>query len=72
VAGDFKLEYNLTRDGRFSVTAFRNSDYDIFSAGDNTYKTGIGLQYRKDFNRIIELFRPKPKVSVTEEKEKSD
>lgn len=56
IAGDFVVEYLLTSDGRIRLKAFhRTSEYDIF--GEQRSKTGASLYYRKDFNRLRELFQ---------------
>lgn len=53
--GDLALEYKLTSDGRFRVTGFRNSNYDMIN-GELT-ETGAGLIYIKDYNTLRELFK---------------
>jgi hypothetical protein len=57
--GDLALEYRLTDDGRFRITGFRNSNYDIVD-GELT-ETGAGLIYIKDYNLLSELFRANAK-----------
>lgn len=54
--GDLALEYKLTRDGRFRITGFRTSNYDMID-GELT-ETGVGLIYVKDYNTLKELFKP--------------
>jgi translocation and assembly module TamB len=58
--GDLALEYKLTPDGRFRVTGFRNSNYDMID-GELT-ETGAGLIYIKDYNTLRELFRSNVKA----------
>lgn len=53
--GDLILEYSITPDGRFRVTGFRRSDYDIIS-GD-VIESGAGIIYVKDYNTLKELFQ---------------
>lgn len=53
--GDLALEYKITPDGRFRITGFRNSDYDMID-GELT-ETGAGLIYVKDYNSLSELFK---------------
>lgn len=53
--GDLALEYKLTRDGRFRITGFRTSNYDMID-GELT-ETGVGLIYVKDYNTLKELFK---------------
>ena len=53
--GDLAIEYKLTPDGRFRITGFRNSNYDMID-GELT-ETGVGLIYVKDYNSLSELFK---------------
>lgn len=57
--GDLALEYKMTVDGRFRVTGFRNSNYDMID-GELT-ETGVGLIYIKDYNTLRELFKANEK-----------
>jgi translocation and assembly module TamB len=57
--GDLALEYKLTDDGRFRITGFRNSNYDMID-GELT-ETGAGLIYVKDYNLLSELFKANAK-----------
>jgi translocation and assembly module TamB len=59
--GDLALEYKLTEDGRFRITGFRNSNYDMIDG--ELIETGAGLIYIKDYNTLSELFK-------TDEKDK--
>ncbi len=59
--GDLALEYKMTEDGRFRVTGFRNSNYDMID-GELT-ETGAGLIYIKDYNTLRELFKANEKQS---------
>jgi hypothetical protein len=54
LAGDFEVEYIITPDGRVRVKAFRLSEYDAIIA-KNDVKTGVGIYYTKDFNKVREL-----------------
>ncbi len=58
LAGDFEVEYLITPDGRIRVKAFRVSEYDAIIA-KNDVKTGVGLYYTKDFDKVKELFQKK-------------
>jgi hypothetical protein len=57
--GDLALEYLLTDDGRFRITGFRNSNYDMIDG--ELIETGAGLIYIKDYNAFRELFRANAK-----------
>ena len=53
--GDLALEYKLTEDGRFRITGFRQSNFDLISG--ELIETGVGLIYIKDYDTFRELFR---------------
>ena len=55
IAGDFILEYQISEDGKFKVKLFRKTDYDIFAERYN--KTGVGIFYREEFDRLSDLWR---------------
>jgi hypothetical protein len=57
IVGDINIEYKLTPDGRFRVKAFNRSN-DLTMFNDYApYTQGVGVFYRKDFNKIGEVFR---------------
>jgi len=56
LAGDFRVQYLLTEDGRIRFNIFRTSNYDaIFQ--QNIGRNGVGLTYRKSFNSIGDFFQ---------------
>ncbi|UYQ91093.1 translocation/assembly module TamB [Chitinophaga horti] len=57
LAGDFRVEYLLTEDGRVRMNAFTRSDYDVYTLG-NRNRGGVGISYVRDFNKVRELFHP--------------
>lgn len=57
--GDIALEYKLTSDGRFRITGFRTSNYDMIDG--ELIETGAGLIYIKDYNTLRELFKANAK-----------
>lgn len=57
--GDIALEYKLTSDGRFRITGFRTSNYDMIDG--ELIETGVGLLYIKDYNTLKELFKASDK-----------
>ncbi|WP_341837076.1 translocation/assembly module TamB domain-containing protein [Chitinophaga pollutisoli] len=57
-AGDFRIEYLLTSDGRVRLNAFSKMDYDAWLL-DNRLRSGIGMAYVRDYNRFGELFADK-------------
>lgn len=56
IAGDFRLEYLLSADGRVRINAFSKTDYDAYLLGNRT-RSGLGLSYVRDYNVLKELFQ---------------
>jgi hypothetical protein len=70
--GDFRGQYLLTPDGRYSLSAFRVSTFD-YVQNEPVARGGVGLSYKKSFNNWGDLFRRNEKgikdVDVEEEDE---
>jgi hypothetical protein len=64
--GDFQIQYALTPDGTWSAKAFNRTNYDYFNSR-NTNRTGVGLSYRREFDKPSELL-PKRKARVPKKK----
>lgn len=47
-AGDFALEYQLTKAGNYLLRVYRRSDYDALNQG-NINRTGVGVSFKKSF-----------------------
>jgi hypothetical protein len=55
---DITAEWKLTPDGRLLLTFFYRDTYNYFSAGSGRLnRTGASISYRKDFERMRDLFR---------------
>jgi capsule polysaccharide export protein KpsC/LpsZ len=54
-AGDFRVEYLLTQDGRVRINAFSKTDYDVYNLV-NRNKAGLGISYVREYNKLRELF----------------
>ncbi len=54
--GDFRVQYLIKEGGNLRANIFRTSSYDIF-VDRNISRGGLGLTWRKSFNRFGELFR---------------
>jgi len=65
LAGDFRVQYLLTPDGRVRFNAFRTSNYDVL-VDRNIWRGGIGISYRKTFNNLNELFSKAKPVLLQE------
>jgi hypothetical protein len=59
LAGDFRVQYRLTEDGRVRLNAFRTNSYDVL-LDRNIWRGGFGIAYRRSFNNFYEfLHSPK-------------
>jgi len=66
VAGNISLEYKLTEDGRFRLKGYRKNEYENPIEGE-LIKTGFGIIYRRNYNKLKELFsKSKPKKKISE------
>jgi len=55
LAGEFKVQYLLTKDGRIRMNAFRTSNYDaVFQ--QNIGRQGAGLMFKRSFSGWNDLF----------------
>lgn len=55
-AGDIRIEYKLTKDGRYRLVGFRENEYDNLLQGE-VIKTGVGVIFVRDYNAFKELFK---------------
>ena len=73
---DINAEYKITADGRVALTFFYRDSYNYLSTSNHTQNSsGTSISYRRDFDRIDELFKKKkkkPKVPVTPPPPKDD
>ncbi|MCF8336677.1 MAG: translocation/assembly module TamB [Bacteroidales bacterium] len=59
MVGDINVEVKITKDGRFRVKAFnQTNNVDLLNVGA-PYTQGLGIFYRKEFDTLNELFRKK-------------
>lgn len=56
IAGDFKLQYLLKRDGSVRFSVFRTSDYDPLYSLRTVGRQGLILSYQKSFTNLKDLF----------------
>jgi len=58
IIGDVNVEVNITEDGRFRVKAFNRTNTSLEGFSDySPYTQGVGIVFRKEFNRFNEIFR---------------
>lgn len=65
LAGDFRVQYLVTEDGRFRLNGFRTSNFDV-AVGQNVSRAGIGISWRKTFDNLQEFFHG---VKYTQQKQ---
>lgn len=59
---DINAEYKITPDGHVALTFFYRDSYNYLSTGNHTQNSsGTSISYRRDFDRIDELFKKKKK-----------
>lgn len=58
LAGDVRVLYDLTRDGRFKLKGFNTTEYENIFEGEIT-KTGVGIIYNRDIYSLSDLFNQK-------------
>jgi hypothetical protein len=60
IAGDLVVEYQLSRDGRYLLKAYRKNEYEVAVEGQ-VVKTGVSFVIQMDYNKFRELFQKKDK-----------
>ena len=56
IAGDVALDYQLTKDGRYMVRAYRKNEYQVAVEGQ-VVETGVAFIITMSYNKFSELFR---------------
>ncbi len=59
IIGDINVEVKLTPDGRMRVKAFNKYNNQEITGREAPYTQGIGVFYRREFDKINELWLPK-------------
>ncbi|MGQ7947526.1 translocation/assembly module TamB domain-containing protein [Flavobacterium sp. WC2509] len=69
IAGDVSLDYQLTRDGRYMVRAYRKNEYQVAVEGQ-VVETGVAFVITMSYNKFRELFHrsAEEKQLIQEEK----
>ena len=66
-------DYKITADGRVVLSFFYRDSYNYLAAGNHTQNSsGTSISYRRDFDRLDELFSKKKKKVKKEEKKTPD
>ena len=69
IAGDIALDYQLTKDGRYMVRAYRKDEYQVAVAGQ-VVETGIAFILTMSYNKFKELYHRSAEEKEIIEKEK--
>lgn len=69
IAGDVALDYQLTRDGRYMVRAYRKNEYQVAIAGQ-VVETGLAFIVTMSYNKFRELYHRSEEEKSIMEKEK--
>ncbi len=56
IAGDVSVDYQLSKDGRYLLRAYRQNNYEGVANGQ-VIETGISFILNYDYNRLTELFK---------------
>ncbi|MCB0782062.1 MAG: translocation/assembly module TamB domain-containing protein, partial [Flavobacteriales bacterium] len=60
--GDVQVEYLISPDGKMRLKAYNlSNDQNLNRADQAQYTQGVGIGYRREFDRVRELFRGKRK-----------
>ena len=60
IGGDLAADYQLTKDGRYKVRAYRKNKYQVALQGQ-VVETGVGFIITIDYNKFRELFQKEKK-----------
>lgn len=64
IGGDISLEYQLSKDGRYRLRAYRRNDYEGITVGQ-VIESGAGFIFTLDYDNFNEFFRRKKKTEAT-------
>jgi TamB, inner membrane protein subunit of TAM complex len=72
ITPDFSLDWLINKDGSLRVIAFRRSSLDLISTqGQQNFRTGMQIAYRKNVERLGDIFRSKAKIAYLDSLEKT-
>ena len=71
IAGDIAAEYQISKDGRYKIRAYRKNKYQVALQGQ-VIETGVGFIITIDYNKFREIFHRKSVEESKEPKKKSN
>jgi hypothetical protein len=70
IIGDVNVEVNITEDGRFRVKAFNRTNTSLEGYSEySPYTQGVGVVFRKEFNKFGDIFRSNRKKETLKKQE---
>ncbi len=70
IVGDVNVEIKITSDGRLRAKMFnRSNNVDLLNT-TAPYTQGVGISYRRDFDKLTDLFKRKKKLNTKKKTEK--
>ncbi|HTJ14274.1 MAG TPA: translocation/assembly module TamB domain-containing protein [Dinghuibacter sp.] len=71
IAGDLSVDYQLTKDGRYMVRAYRKNQYQVVVEGQ-VIETGVSFILTLDYNKFREIFGKYIQEKLEERKRKKN
>ena len=71
IAGDVTIDYDLSRDGRYKLRAYRKNQYQVALQGQ-IVETGVGFIMTIDYNKFKEIFQRSKENKRRKKMEKAD
>lgn len=72
VIGNVDVEYKLDKSGKLRLSAFSHAADQYSNYLDDSQRSGIGISYQQEFNRIRDIFRKKSKEQKAYEKRQKE
>ena len=69
IAGDVSVDYQLTKDGRYLLRAYRENNYEGVAEGQ-VIETGLSFILNYDYNRLKELFQNRKEAKEVRKRNK--
>ncbi|UJH91356.1 hypothetical protein LZ575_00735 [Antarcticibacterium sp. 1MA-6-2] len=59
IAGDIAVDYDLSKDGRYKLRAYRKNQYEVALQGQ-IIETGVAFIITMDYDHFMEIFGKQP------------
>ncbi len=71
IAGDISADYQLSKDGRYKIRAYRKNKYQVALQGQ-VIETGVGFIITIDYNKFKEIFQKNKAIEKDNKKKNND